>query len=53
MSGRYRGAVLEDFTDAAVARLVDADWVGFWRTSQDAPDELVDRLAERIAASPG
>lgn len=52
MSGRYRGTVLEDFTDAAVARLIDADWIGFWRTSQDAPDELVDRLAERIAASP-
>ncbi|MDG6101537.1 hypothetical protein Daura_39260 [Dactylosporangium aurantiacum] len=52
MSGRYRGAVLEDFTDAAVARLVKADRVGFWRTSRHAPDELVDRLADRIAASP-
>ncbi|MEV0127674.1 hypothetical protein AB0H83_04320 [Dactylosporangium sp. NPDC050688] len=52
MPRRYRGAVLEDFTDAAVARLIDADRAGFWRTSQDAPDELVDRLAERVAASP-
>lgn len=52
MSGRYRGAVLEDFTDAAVARLVRADRAGFWRTSQHAPDDLVDRLADRIAASP-
>jgi hypothetical protein len=52
MSGRYRGTVLEDFTDAAVARLIDADWVGFWRTSEGAPDDIVDRLADRIAASP-
>jgi hypothetical protein len=52
MSGRYRGTVLEDFTDAAVARLIDADWVGFWRTSESAPDDIVDRLAARIAASP-
>ncbi|MET7424858.1 hypothetical protein [Dactylosporangium sp. NPDC005555] len=52
MSGRYRGTVVEDFTDAAVARLVDADRAGFWRTSANAPDELVDRLADRIAASP-
>ncbi|MFF5229087.1 hypothetical protein [Dactylosporangium sp. NPDC000521] len=52
MSGRYRGAVLEDFTDAAVARLVGADRAGFWRTSEHAPDELVDRLADRVAESP-
>lgn len=52
MSAPYRGTVLEDFTDAAVARLVDTDWVGFWRTSASAPDDLVDRLADRIAASP-
>ncbi len=52
MSGRYRGTVSEDFTDAAVARLVDADRAGFWRTSEGAPDDIVDRLADRIAASP-
>ncbi|GAA1527703.1 hypothetical protein GCM10009827_050970 [Dactylosporangium maewongense] len=52
MSGHYRGAVLEDFTDAAVARLVAADRAGFWRTSEHAPDELVDRLADRVAGSP-
>ena len=52
MSARYRGTVLEDFTDAAVARLIDADWVDFWQTAEGAPDDIVDRLADRIAAAP-